>query len=120
MHSFCKITVISLFQVALCSTPAAAARCVWADADSMQTANVQSASGRITAVQGNTFTLEHSSPPQRSETEQSSNPKTLTLTIDQDTDVYGRIAVGAQATVTYRIEGGNNIAVSVRITQQPS
>lgn len=74
-----------------------------------QTANVQSASGRITAVQGNTFTVEISSNHKSSQNEDN-RPNTLTFTIDQDTRVSGKIAIGAEANVTYRQQDGNNIA----------
>jgi hypothetical protein len=74
---------------------------------------VQSASGRITAVQANTFTLRIA---------QSGSDQTgvLIVTIDQDTNVKGQIEVGADASVTYRQEDGNNIAVSVSVVQHPS
>lgn len=87
-----------------------------------QTATVQSASGQITAVQGNTFTLQISSTKNDIASSQSgpSDQKALTFTIDQDTDVDGKIAIGAQASVTYREQDGNNIAVSIRIVKQPS
>lgn len=86
----------------------------------VQTAKVESASGRITSVQGNTFTLEVSRQNGPGNDRSKGNEKALTLTLDQDTDVYGKIAVGAEANVTYREQDGNNIAVSVRIVQQPS
>lgn len=82
-----------------------------------QTTEVTSAAGRITAVQGNTFTLD---PSKRDTSSHDRSEKTLTLTVDQDTDVHGKIAVGAEANVTYRREDGNNVAVSVRIVQQSS
>jgi hypothetical protein len=80
-----------------------------------QTAQLQSASGRIASVQGNTFTLE----PQKSQSsnrEQAQQEKALTFTIDQSTTVEGKIEVGANADVTYRQQAGNNIAVSVRVS----
>jgi hypothetical protein len=85
-----------------------------------QTAKVESASGRITSVQGNTFTLEVSTQSGPANGRSKGNEKALTFTLDQDTDVYGKIAVGAEANVTYREQDGNNIAVSVHIVQQPS
>lgn len=77
-----------------------------------QTAQLQSASGRIASVQGNTFTLEPQSPNR----EQAQQEKALTFTIDQSTTVEGKIEVGANADVTYRQQDGNNIAVSVRVS----
>ena len=80
-----------------------------------QTAQLQSASGRIASVQGNTFTLEPQKSPS-SNREQAQQEKALTFTIDQSTTVEGKIEVGANADVTYRQQSGNNIAVSVRVS----
>lgn len=71
-----------------------------------QTAQVESVAGRITAVTGNTFTIEPS-PPE-------SDRKLVLITVDQDTIVHGKIAVGLKADVTFRRKDHNNIAVSVR------
>jgi hypothetical protein len=40
----------------------------------------------------------------------------MTFTIDDNTTVSGKLAVGASADVTYRSQGGQNIAVSVRVS----
>lgn len=86
-----------------------------------QTAKVQSASGRITSIEGNTFSLKTATTRNGStKSEGDGGQAVLTFTIDQDTDVDGKIAVGAEANVTYRQEDGNNIAVSVRVVKQPS
>ena len=45
------------------------------------------------------------------------SPKTMSFMIDKNTTVDGKLKVGANADVTYREEGGNNIAVSVRVSQ---
>ena len=44
------------------------------------------------------------------------SPKTMTFTIDKNTTVDGKLKVGANADVTYRQEGGNNIAISVHVS----
>lgn len=86
-----------------------------------QTVKVQSASGRITSVEGNTFTLKTAASRNSAAKSDGRGDQTvLTFAVDQDTDVDGKIAVGAEANVTYRQEDGNNIAVSVRVVQQPS
>lgn len=72
-----------------------------------QTTQVESVSGRITAVTGNTFTLELVSP-------EKDGTKALTIAIDQDTVVHGKVAVGLKADVTFRREDHNNIAVTLR------
>jgi len=76
-----------------------------------QTAQVQSVSGRITSIVGNTITLETTAS-------QNGAHDTVTFAIDQDTVVEGRIEAGSKADVTYRRQDGNNIAVSVRISSQ--
>lgn len=86
-----------------------------------QTAQVESVSGRITSVEGNTFTLE--APQSRNSGArnfQQDAQKVMTFTIDQNTTVEGKIEIGASADVTYRVQDGNNIAVSVRIAAPQS
>jgi hypothetical protein len=78
-----------------------------------QTAQVQSVSGHITSVAGNTFTLQTTSSQNSG---QPGGSESITFTIDQDTVVEGRIEVGRKADVTYRRRDGNNIAVSVRVS----
>lgn len=75
-----------------------------------QTTQVESVTGRITAVTGNTFTVETTSPSKTGD-------KAVVVTVDQDTMVHGRIAVGLVADVTFRREDQNNIAVSVRTSR---
>jgi hypothetical protein len=84
-----------------------------------QTAQVESASGRITSVEGNTFTLELPQNPGTRNFQQDAQ-KVMTFTVDQNTTVEGKIEVGAKADVTYRVEDGNNIAVSVRVAPPQS
>jgi hypothetical protein len=81
-----------------------------------QTAQVESVCGRITSVEGNTFTLEtpRSQNPSARSFQQDAQ-KVMTFTVDQNTTVEGKIEVGASADVTYRVQDGNNIAVSVRV-----
>jgi hypothetical protein len=77
-----------------------------------ETAQIKSVSGRITSIQGNTFTLE---PQPRGET--SNNQKSrITFTLDQATTVDGKLNIGADADVTFREQAGNKIAVSIRVT----
>lgn len=76
-----------------------------------QTAQLQSVSGRITSVAGNTFTIETSQ-----DSSQKNGPKQITFTIDQQTVVEGKITIGSTADVTFRSEDNNNIAVSVRVS----
>jgi hypothetical protein len=119
MHSFRKIYAFLALGTALAITPAMKMTRAETEAVDRQTADVESVSGRITSVQGNTFTLEISTT-QKGSSPSRDNKKSLTLTIDQDTDVTGKIVVDADANATYRVQDGNNVAVSVRIVRQPS
>ena len=79
--------------------------------------DVQSVSGKITAVQDNTFTIEipHVKPPGASFL-QEDHPSSMTFLINSSTKIEGKLKVGANADVLYRRQGGNNIAVTVRVT----
>ena len=91
---------------------------------SSQTQDLQSVSGKITSVSGKTFTLSTSSStpssPAGQQFQSSSSAaqagQSMTFTINDNTTVSGKLAVGANADVTYRSSGGENIAVSVRVT----
>jgi|HubBroStandDraft_2_1064218.scaffolds.fasta_scaffold878217_1 hypothetical protein len=80
-----------------------------------QAVGLESLSGRITSIQGNTFTVESQRRPQtqNARTDQTSS---MTFMLDQNTTVDGKLEIGANADVTFREENGNNIAVSVRVT----
>jgi hypothetical protein len=79
-----------------------------------QTVQVQSVSGHIMSVAGNTFTIQTAA----SQNAAGQGQNRITFTIDQDTVVEGKIEVGSRADVTYRRQDGNNIAVSIRISPQ--
>ncbi len=95
---------------------------------SQNAAQLQSASGKITAVSSSSFTLRttSSTPPSGAVSAQSQDPnqskaegKDMTFTIDQNTTVDGKLAVGANADVSYRTDAsGNNVAVTVHVTPQ--
>ena len=83
----------------------------------------QSVSGKITSVSGKTFTLSTSSSPSSSpagqqfqSSQSAASGQSMTFEINDNTTVSGKLAVGANADVTYRSEGGKNIAVSVRVS----
>jgi len=82
-------------------------------------AQTQSVSGKIASVDKSSFTLTVAgSASQKLDMVQtpSASPRTMTFQIDKNTTVEGKLKVNATADVTYREEGGNNIAVSVRVT----
>ena len=81
-------------------------------------AQTQSVSGKIASVEKESFTLTVASGTTHklSQTAQAADPKTMVFQIDKNTTVEGKLKVNANADVTYREEGGKNIAVSVRVT----
>ena len=83
-----------------------------------QTPETQSASGKIASVAKDSFTLtvggsQTSAGQQLSQ--QEAAPKTMKFFIDKNTAIEGKLKVNANAEVTYREEGGKNIAVSVHV-----
>ena len=87
-------------------------------ASSAQTPAAQSVSGKITSIEKSSFTLTVAAAHTTTTAEhlQSDSPaKTMTFQVDQNTTIDGKLKVGADADVTYRQEGGNNIAISVRV-----
>jgi hypothetical protein len=90
-------------------------------AQSQDQQQLQSVSGKITAVSGKTFTLaasstSPSSPAGADHFQAAPAGQSMTFSIDDNTTVSGKLAVGANADVTYRSQGGQNIAVSVRVS----
>lgn len=94
-------------------------------ADQSQQGELQSVSGKITSVSGKTFTLATSASPSSPSapagqhfqaSPSSAEGQSMTFTINDNTTVSGKLAVGASADVTYRSQGGQNIAVSVRVS----
>jgi len=80
------------------------------------TAQAQSVSGKIASVSDSSFTLTVASSTARQMEATSTTPKTMTFQIDKNTTVEGKLKVNSTADVTYREDGGNNIAISVRVT----
>ena len=87
-------------------------------AQEQQTAQTQSVSGKIASVGKSSFTLAVGSGTSNSGQQlRQTAPKTMTFQVDKNTTVDGKLQVGANADVTYREDGDNNIAISVRISQ---
>jgi hypothetical protein len=77
----------------------------------------QTVSGKITAVQSDTFTIELAPTKQPgTEFRQDEHTTSMTFHLNGSTKVDGNLEVGANADVLYRREGGNNVAVSIRVT----
>ena len=94
--SIIHIVFLSLFLLAALATFAPTAT-------SAAPAQEQTVSGKITAVGDNSFTLEVKAG------------ETKNFVTNADTQVEGELKVGANAAVTYRAEGGKNIALRVKV-----
>jgi hypothetical protein len=81
-------------------------------------AEAQSVSGKIASVGKSSFTLTLASNPasQPGSQFQEATPKTMRFMIDKNTTVDGNLKVGSDADVTYRDDGGQHVAISVRVT----
>ena len=77
-----------------------------------------SASGKITAVGKDSFTLAvaggQASAGQQL-LQEAPKPKSMVFHIDKNTTIEGKLKVDANADVTYREENGKNIAISVHV-----
>jgi len=84
----------------------------------------KSASGTISKVDTDSFTITvPPSPTARSfgPAAQEDTPKSMTFLVDKNTVVEGKLAVGANADVTYHDDAsGNHVAVGVRVTPPKS
>ena len=75
--------------------------------DSQKTADASlTASGKVVNVAGSALTLE---------IKKDGKQQTVSFTTDKDTKVEGTLGVGAQAEVTYHLQDGNNVAVTIHI-----
>ncbi|MGC1620540.1 MAG: hypothetical protein WA765_18765 [Candidatus Acidiferrum sp.] len=80
-------------------------------------AQTQSVSGTIASVEKDSFTLTVGSATEQSaQTTSTSTAKTMSFAIDKNTTVEGTLKVGSSADVTYRQDGGVNVAISVHVT----
>jgi Cu/Ag efflux protein CusF len=85
-------------------------------------AQTQSASGTISAVDKDSFTI--TLPPAgniaAANLAQQDPPKSMTFVVDKNTTIEGKLRVGANADVTYRDDNGNHVAIGVRVTPPQS
>jgi len=70
--------------------------------------DTQSLSGKISSIEDAAFALEVA---------KGKDVNTVQFLVDEQTRVEGKLAVGAQATVEYRSNGGKNVAVHVVVIQ---
>ncbi|HEY4838104.1 MAG TPA: hypothetical protein VIH72_05835 [Candidatus Acidoferrales bacterium] len=86
------------------------------------TPQTQSASGTISAVDKASFTITLAPMKSASVTTvaQQDPPKSMTFVVDKNTTIEGKLAVGANADVTYRDDNGSHVAIGVRVTPPQS
>ena len=105
-------TILSLATLFLtCFTIAVWSQSVTAQPASRSAATAaekQSVSGRISSVGDATFAVDV--------VKENKIKQTLKFLVDESTTVEGMLTVGSQATVEYRSDGGNNLAVHVVVT----
>lgn len=106
MASLILVAVVCALPVTLPNTPVT---------HEQTAAATQSISGKIASVEKTSFTLSIGPSHTMSSTTQDS-PKSMTFQIDKNTTVDGKLKVGANADVTYREDGGNLVAISVRVS----
>lgn len=96
---------LTCFTIAVWSQPATAQT---ASGSAAPAAENKSVSGRISSVGDATFAVEI--------VKENKAKQTLQFLVDDTTKVDGKLAVGAQAMVEYRSDGGNNLALHVVVT----
>jgi hypothetical protein len=110
---FPKQVLLSLFAVGLLVAPAWARRVAAPTSNYAQQAPTQPApaatatvSGKITAATNASLSLE---------VQQGGDPEARQFVINADTKIDGTLAVGAMATVEFRIDNGSQIATHVTV-----
>ena len=106
-----------VFVFAVCVlTPANSSAQAANSSASAQTPATQSVSGKVTSVEKSSFTLTVGSERSGASELLPQAAKTMNFQVDQNTTIDGKLKVGANADVTYRQDGGNNIAISVHVS----
>jgi hypothetical protein len=106
---------------AVCTLPSAARNNATHQQGGQQpSAQSQTVSGKIASVDKSSFSINVTSSGSANQEQHLANsaggPKTMSFQIDKNTTVDGQLQVGANADVTYRQDGGNNVAISVRVS----
>jgi len=103
---FCLAGLAGLLAVNTCwagPTASTLALTSWA---AQQAGDGQTASGKITSVKTNAFSIE---------AKEGGATKTLRFETNKDTKVQGELKAGVMVQVNYRTEGGKNIATQVTV-----
>ena len=107
------LTVVSLFILTIfvaCLSVAVSSDAIASPASLFKDATEHgSVSGKISSVGDASFSVD---------VNKSEKPVTLQFLVDDTTKVEGRLEVGATATVDYRTDAGNNIALHVVVRPQ--
>lgn len=115
------LSIISgtLLTIATVALPLTAARAVNSQDAPKGSVQLQSVSGTIENVARDSFTMTTNggTPKGLSFAQVDSTSKTMLFVIDQNTTIDGKLHVGANADVIYRVDAGNNMAVSVTVSK---
>lgn len=77
----------------------------------------ESASGKIIAIQDDTFTIEiHFVKPPGESFQRDDQPSSMTFLTNSSTKIDGKLEIGSNGEVLYRQQDGNNVAVTVHVT----
>jgi hypothetical protein len=107
----------SLLAIATVALPATAPRAISSQDSPKASVQLQSVSGTIENVARDSFTMTTNggTPKGLNFAQVDSTSKTMLFVIDQNTTIDGKLHVGANADVIYRVDAGNNMAVSVTV-----
>jgi Cu/Ag efflux protein CusF len=86
--------------------------------DQQAAPQTQSVSGKIASIDQSSFTITVGSGSSIDQDPQkpAAASSTMTFAVDKNTTVEGSMKVGSTADVTYRQDGGTNVAISVHVT----
>ena len=75
----------------------------------------QSITGKIMSVEKSSFTLSVGAAVANEGASQQTNERTMKFEVDKNTTIDGKLQVGKTADVTYRVNNGSYVALSVRV-----
>lgn len=119
MNTILRVSLAFIFALVLtvgvCTVPAPAAPI--GGTAIQNSVQLEAVSGKITSTHDGSFTLDvgHKTPTV-GQSFQARHRNTMTFFVDSNTTVDGKLVPGAMADVTFRVDNGNNLAVSVHVS----
>jgi Cu/Ag efflux protein CusF len=119
-HKATRILLAATFSLILVAAASAIPPATQAPTSGAQAAaQTQSASGTISAVDKDSFTITLAPSKNMVAANPQDAPKSMTFVVDKNTTIEGKLKVGANADVTYRDDNGSHVAIGVRVTPPP-